>query len=95
MRYLLAATLLAFLSLHAAKAQEQGADAKLRDTSCADYLKASAGSGWSDGLTGKTGIDQTSTERASKIHDFCMRNPDRRAGDALAGDASSPNDGKR
>jgi hypothetical protein len=43
--------------------------------SCADYLKAEKASGWSQGITGSQSIDRLSSADASRIHDFCVANP--------------------
>ena len=76
------ALLVAVLSLvaSAAMAQSQG---HVSDMSCADYLKAEQASGFTEGVTGKPGIDRLSTGQASRVHDFCTANPTRNAGDAI------------
>ena len=50
---------------------------------CSDYLKAEQASGFTEGFTGKQGIDLLSSAKASRVHDFCRSHPGAIAREAI------------
>lgn len=74
------AATLAILGSGTARAQSQG---DVSSMSCADYLKAETASGWTQGVTGKPGMDNLPADQATRVHDFCASHPGSNARDAI------------
>ena len=74
---------LCVVSWTAVRSSEAASQGDVSAMTCSDYLKAEQSSGFTEGVTGKQGMDTLSPAQASRVHDYCASHPAANAWDAI------------